>query len=115
MISCVCLHLLQAGEVEEVCGSVSLVVELPRVGQLKLVVHGGRVTHTCRGRQGVWLEGARVEAAAKLCNVLVGRPAHCRSGGTLRGVDGGRRQLAHWTNPLHTLLPTASSRPALIC
>ena len=40
------LALLQGGEVEEVRGSVDLVVELLGVGELQVILHVGIVTHT---------------------------------------------------------------------
>ena len=47
MISSVNLHLLQTGEVEKMCWTVGLVVELHWICQLELIVHVGRMTHTC--------------------------------------------------------------------
>ena len=41
VVSCVCLHLLQAGKVEEMGRAMSLVVKLQGVSKLQLIVHGG--------------------------------------------------------------------------
>ena len=41
MVSSMDLHLLQAGEVEEVSWAVSLMVKLHGIGQLQLIVHVG--------------------------------------------------------------------------
>ena len=42
------LNVLDSGKVQEVGGAMHLVVEFLRISQLQLIVHVGRVAHTCR-------------------------------------------------------------------